>query len=1801
MLLINRKYKVLNILNEDKYGSTMVVEDMLHGQMVKSLRMLNQQKETQGFIEYMKANFYDYRNLKHVNLADIYFFNKATNVDNKPVVAGKYYYTFEHLSGQNLFEYVRDRDFDSKLDLAVQLCAAVKYLHLRGFLLCHVKVSELQVVQERQKAILKITAIPYLEGTDRSVIFDTDNNYFKSPEAFQFGSYTRSSDVYLIGALLFFLFTGKRVEGSNFREKISSFEPVGDYKLSQIKAIIGRCISLKPSERYDAVEKIISDINVRLGKAYNIINKKDLQKLSRYTTKLVSRDPYFKRIINSVKGYFFENRQIRLTAVMGGFGTGKSVFIKATAYRLEQEGVHVVSSRIREEDSCSFFFIVGLIKEIIRDVDKELVDKYIAEISYLIPELSGSLDIAVCNSLLRQEDKVRLIYRLGNFLLEVSAKYPFVIAVSGFEWIDEDSVAVLNYILRSESKGKIYMVMGIDLQSFEEDVRIKGFLQTFMDKGYGDYLELGNFNIYETAEYIRLLLSMDKAPLDFAAKIFKETEGNPNYIYEVIYYLYINGYIYVDDQGEWVLNEVDISGINTAFNSNNTIISKISRLSELQHETVKIISIFNTAVSCDILKGMMEIDEAALSGHLQKLDDINILSRKVDDWGISYDFSSINLKKTVYDRIPQQDKLKYHKKASFVLEEKFIKENRENKDELIFHMTKADRHREAIEYLMDSAEKMIASNLLSQAIQFLEQSFSLFAREEASSEKIQVCAKLGELYEQIGDYGKAIFFYDIVENISEDMNENTLLVNACIDKSTLLLKLNDVKSAVDYALKAKRLLRRMDYPEGLYELIIRLSPLMNYRRKYAVYIKILENAVNLVDMEKYPCYHARMLTTLGRFICNKNRYEEGLGYLLKGIPALERLNASKYLPEPLLSVGYIYSEFYNDLDKAWECYETSLNISQKLNNLNIIERNYNNLAEILRLQGHYHEALMYYNKALDVVHISQNLRIKSLIYTNLIMLSIEMEDYIKAAAYTAAAENLLNSLNGSGNLALFFHQHLAEYHYAIGDFERAEAYAQKSVDMCISWGIPENLESLTVKRLSEIEREGSLDFAKDSELCRRIFGDNLYKLGRGLCVKLAEIYAGKGEKVEEARLFLEQGRRYADKIDTEILRLRYDYVETLLAEGEDHHNKLFRLAGRAENVENNEIHWKIYKAVAMALVDQGDYREALRYLISALNDLRKLVYSVPDEYKVRFIESHGRNTVKESLERVSGLLTGHMEAETESVSLYSMDKYFDYTAYRELYRRKDEERGAVINISAHNKFLGKIQELLGKFTEDDGENLKQLIQLYAETTQAKNAFIATLSEDGSLNILASYNRYNENPFYEYMIEQVKQKKDSILVTDTFEYSRKKGEILIPKEITAVFCIPITVPKESEGVGYVEEKRRYREQGSNPAIGYIYADTDSIINNFTEESSGFCILASRMAYVLVDNYNLKMVSMVDKLTKLYTRKYFEAALQNELAYAEKEDGAFSIVMIDIDKFKTVNDRYGHQKGDEILQNVSSIIMNTVRKGDVCGRYGGEEIILLLPSTKREDALQVAEKLRKKIENAKLLGLNNPLTVSLGIATYPEHGTWAKDLIDKADQAMYHVKESGRNGSRVYEANMSKHTRRIDKLAGIISGDLVEDQRKVETLLEILELTRQEGKSVKEKLFCFLGRVIEVSEAQTGILFKVEETEEGKARIGEQIARKKLVENAVKEVYCNMDIIERCMESRSGEYLLDWSGYPGIDAVTGMPDWQSVIAVPLTLQGRLQGIIYLSVSIKNREFDANTYNYVKTLCDIVSAVY
>jgi diguanylate cyclase (GGDEF)-like protein len=170
-------------------------------------------------------------------------------------------------------------------------------------------------------------------------------------------------------------------------------------------------------------------------------------------------------------------------------------------------------------------------------------------------------------------------------------------------------------------------------------------------------------------------------------------------------------------------------------------------------------------------------------------------------------------------------------------------------------------------------------------------------------------------------------------------------------------------------------------------------------------------------------------------------------------------------------------------------------------------------------------------------------------------------------------------------------------------------------------------------------------------------------------------------------------------------------------------------------------------------------------------------------------------------------------------------------------------------------------------------------------------------------------------------------------------------------------------------------------------------------------------------------SMKNIAIYDTLTNLYNRRYFEERLGVEVQKAFHTGAFLSLVLVDIDHFKKVNDTLGHPMGDKVLCEIGSLLKNSVRKKDTVARYGGEEFILILPDANLEASFMIAERIRRMVEKTpfEIDQAQINMTVSIGISSFPSHQARSKEeLVKMADQALYEAKGGGRNRVCVFDS-------------------------------------------------------------------------------------------------------------------------------------------------------------------------------------
>ncbi|MEK6537574.1 MAG: sensor domain-containing diguanylate cyclase, partial [Nitrospirota bacterium] len=217
-------------------------------------------------------------------------------------------------------------------------------------------------------------------------------------------------------------------------------------------------------------------------------------------------------------------------------------------------------------------------------------------------------------------------------------------------------------------------------------------------------------------------------------------------------------------------------------------------------------------------------------------------------------------------------------------------------------------------------------------------------------------------------------------------------------------------------------------------------------------------------------------------------------------------------------------------------------------------------------------------------------------------------------------------------------------------------------------------------------------------------------------------------------------------------------------------------------------------------------------------------------------------------------------------------------------------------------------------------------------------------------------------------------------------------------------LPLKISNKSIGVLNLADKRDGTDFSGNDV-------------KLLEAIALYSAVAIERSVYYQSSIDLRKISITDPLTSLLNRRYFEERISEEMERSKRHRQPFSLIILDIDDFKVLNDSYGHLCGDEILKTTTNVIRRCVRVIDIAARYGGEEFAIILPTTDKDDAGIIAERIRSEIAGTVCLikdaGKKLSITVSLGIASFPDDASTITELINNADRALYSAKNQGKN--------------------------------------------------------------------------------------------------------------------------------------------------------------------------------------------
>jgi diguanylate cyclase (GGDEF)-like protein/PAS domain S-box-containing protein len=251
---------------------------------------------------------------------------------------------------------------------------------------------------------------------------------------------------------------------------------------------------------------------------------------------------------------------------------------------------------------------------------------------------------------------------------------------------------------------------------------------------------------------------------------------------------------------------------------------------------------------------------------------------------------------------------------------------------------------------------------------------------------------------------------------------------------------------------------------------------------------------------------------------------------------------------------------------------------------------------------------------------------------------------------------------------------------------------------------------------------------------------------------------------------------------------------------------------------------------------------------------------------------------------------------------------------------------------------------------------------------------------------------------------------------TYQASARGQELIcghINNETSNVttICVPLMAQNDIYGLLYFEISKK----------NFVLSEDQRLVVSAFAELTALSLANIRL------RENLRFLSIRDPLTGLYNRRFLDEMLSKQFHQAQRDNTTFTILMIDLDHFKKINDTFGHEAGDAVLKQVGEIFQNNIRAGDVSARYGGEEFVIMLHNISLDNAKKSADLIRVNVSNVQIqYGAQQiaPITISIGIAMYPLDGTQIEEIMEKADRALYLAKKEGRNRVVAYSDNLEK---------------------------------------------------------------------------------------------------------------------------------------------------------------------------------
>lgn len=1759
MKIINNRYEIVKVVSDDYNSIEYIVKDRYNWGMLKVMRIFDADAMNMGFLHFFENSFVDLKNHRHPNITNLYEFAPVRSSDDVHLTSNQYFYTYEYVAEQQV-DYL-DLEKSQITEVISQLCKVLRFLHFRGVVYKHLNFESIKIyLKPNNDVLVKLSNLAdnSIIGYKNSTSFEYTGDFI-APELNWGENVGFTVDIYSFGIIFYYLYYKKDYKTKALNNIAST---------NSLNLFVARCISQISEDRYQSFDELIGELSRLI---WIEIPKDDYRYYDRIQdrTKLVGGEKIIREVMELIGQKMQKMTSVNCIHLVGENGSGKTRTMREIA-RLcgfrQHNHVMIEVPKVSEPFYC--------VREVIRSIlnsdfnISNLLSKYGEEIGMLLPSFSLNHDGASDVKLDLETDHLRIINRAVKFVREYCSGRYIVILVDGTKYMHLYDEMFFDQLLGIRQNTGALVLFTLP------------FSQRILDENTREF-KLSYFDVDQIGEMVKNLLGINHIPFDLVHAILMETRGKASQIRSLLVAYYNSGVVrfnpetylwhFSDDESDY-----SIKNYSEYIKVRDDLLDEIS---DTDRSYLKKLAVVNRGFGIEGTIKMFGLLPEEGAGVLTSLLERGLVTQNIADMNYVYTIQDRDIKNLLYQSLSQAEVRVYSSLAANVAIEEYRK-NGFLDENIVEYFSSAQMYENAAEYAMMIAEKNISANDFGKVIDMLEISEKMYRKLGDEEKANSIVVRLAENLYNLGSLQNMLLIIEgrKFSNVEHEIRSGILLAKAYYDQ----VRNEEAKVILlDCARRAEEHQRYEDLLRCYVELLA--CYLIEWEDFKA--LELMENARQIAKENQLKAYYH-----YASYICDVIANDTSGVAIPEDYAEAAREFAGQG-DYAMLTRLYDFEAERNyyvvgKLDTAFALLEESQKIAE-MNNFDRHTLDYHHLRGLF----HWHAsdcglAADHLEKAMILArsyHVG-NTGILSL--SKYVATKFELCEYRQVNIQLSKLEYEIKSFGSHSQTAFDLSMYKIAYLCRMNHVVEAK---QLRYDLSTD-GITNIHEIFRVKvmdiriqYLSHILR-GRVDLDDDilvslHELSKELGLFVRGKLFRALVLDIAIDLIMRSDISYISRLL---------KIDEEVipfynskdLSVARDVVISFLGENAADH--LQNIVDSSEDV-SDELAWKINYLIGNLHFNERDYIRALKSYLFAFEKIKDLADRVPTIYQRQYVLSDPfKMLLKTQINWIVKYLmdTTRRQSPINPSKIMTIEDYFDLSNYVAMMTDDD-----LAEIVVGRTLAKSSAELIRHFGVDDRKNLHRVLEYLAKEVFANRGFIFILGEDENYyrDIISLLPEDERKDHSKYLYGLANEK--SIVAS---KLNSKTQFHLLKGNQKGLIHVPI--------VGLDGERRHSRNDDfmihRKKIVAHLFLETDSILNRFDPEYLSYIESYSSLIAVFIDSTKLKFSSTVDKLTKVHLRKYFEQEFAMYLAAARASDEELSVIILDIDNFKGVNDTYGHKKGDMVLAAVGDILVRSVRSTDIVARYGGEEFILLLPETRMDSAYLVAEKIRKNVEAAQLLGNDRPLTISLGVSTFPRSGSSEEELIENADKALYYSKGHGKNQTTKWDRSILNQAKRFDRLTGIVTGRVEEDMRHIQAMLNIISYMGdiEDRSKAREEVFRTLLDIVNGTKVEFYVLGDNAEVLDAACfEVGGVIRDQFEID------YVNM---KKFSFTNASDYFIDWDN-PVIDEESNMTDWESVI-VNSFYTSRYNGVLLIKVPISNYEFGFADFNFVASIRKVIERI-